>query len=67
MVVVNSDKTSQEFKVNKDDTEFTIPDLKPSSSYDIKMYSDYHKGSSYVQSLATPLASVAITADKRIV
>ncbi|CAG2185454.1 unnamed protein product [Mytilus edulis] len=67
VVVVKSDNTTKEFKVDKDDTEFTIPDLQPSSSYDIKMYSDYGNGSSYTPSLATPLASVANTADERVV
>ncbi|XP_071158557.1 uncharacterized protein [Mytilus edulis] len=67
VVVVKSDNTTKEFKVDKDDTEFTIPDLQPSSSYDIKMYSDYGNGSSYTPSLATPLASVANTADARVV
>lgn len=67
VVVVKSDNTTKEFKVDKDATEFTIPDLQASSSHDIKMYSDYGNVSSYIQSLATPLASAAFTADKRIV
>ncbi|XP_076094995.1 uncharacterized protein LOC143065351 isoform X2 [Mytilus galloprovincialis] len=67
VVVVKSDNTTKEFKVDKDATEFTIPDLQASSSHDIKMYSDYGNVSSYIQSLATPLASAAFTADKRFV
>jgi len=41
IVVKKSDNSTKEFKVDKDLTEYTIPNLESSVAYVIEMYSDY--------------------------
>ena len=50
IVVKKSDNSTKEFKVDKDLTEYTIPNLESSVAYVIKMYSDYGNKSVFVHS-----------------
>ena len=62
IVIKKSDNSTKEFKVEKDLTEYIIPNLESSVTYIIEMYSDYGNKSVFVQSEPFPGISASTMA-----